>query len=261
VPSLAEMQLRIRRAVVAGDAAGIPPQLIGGRDPGRRLAIHQRHYRSSLVAAIGSKFPATAWLLGKPFLDEAAGQFVRQHPPAAPCIAEYGKEFPRFLSTYSCAARVPYLYSFAELEWHLGQVAIAVDRPALALEVFSRFEANTLMHTCLTLQSGLRYLHASWPVDDLMKLYLTDTAPAEYRLAPADVWLEVRGARGEFRIDRLDAANFVFRKAVLDGQSIGVAAERALDANIGFDVGRAFTTLVRSGHVIGTTSRDRGGQA
>jgi hypothetical protein len=94
-----------------------------------------------------------------------------------------------------------------------------------------------------------------------MKLYLTGTAPAEYRLAPADVWLEVRGARGEFRIDRLDAANFVFRKAVLDGQSIGVAAERALDANIGFDVGRAFTTLVRSGHVIGTTSRDRGGQA
>src|SRR5215471_4471937 len=184
MPSLAETQSRLRRAVVDGDAAGIAPQLVGGRDPGRRLAIHQRHYRSSLVAAIRTRFPATGWLLGTPFLNEAARQFVRQHPPAAPCIAEYGEEFPRFLSTCSSAARVPYLYSFAILEWHLGQVAISVDRPALILEMFSRFEINTLMDTSLMLQAGLRYLHASWPVDGLMKLYLTDTAPSEYPLAP-----------------------------------------------------------------------------
>ena len=111
------------------------------------------------------------------------------------------------------------------------------------------------------LQAGLRYLHASWPVDDLMKLYLTDTAHSEYRLAPADVWLEVRGSRGEFHLDRLDAAEFIFRQAVLERQSIGAAAERALDAGAGFDVGRAFTTLGRGGYVIGTTSPDRGGQA
>src|SRR5262245_60629274 len=260
MPSLAETQLRMRRAVVDGDA-GIAPLLIGGRDPGQRLAIHRRHYRSSLVAAIRTKFPATAWLLGMPFLDEAAKQFVRQHPPAVPCIAEYGEEFPRFLSTYLDAARVPYLCSFAELEWHLGQVAIAVDQPALALDAFLTFEINTLMDTSLTLQAGLRYLHASWPVDDLMKLYLTDTAPPEYRLAPTDVWLEVRGSRGEFHLDRLDAAEFIFRQAVLERQSIGAAAERALDASAGFDVGRAFTTLGRGGYVIGTTSPDRGGQA
>jgi hypothetical protein len=252
--SLAETQLWIRRAVVDGDAAGIPPQLIGGRDPRRRLAIHQRHYRSSLVAAIRTKFPATAWLLGMPFLDEAAKQFVRQQPPAAPCIAEYGEEFPRFLSTYLGGARVPYLCSFAELEWHLGQVAIAVDQPALALDAFSTVEINTLMDTSLMLQAGLRYLHASWPVDGLMKLYLTDTAPSEYPLAPADVWLEVRGARGEFQINRLNAAEFVFRKAVLDRQSIGNAAQRALDTNAEFDAGQAFTTLVNGGYVIAITT-------
>jgi len=244
------MQLRIRRAVVDGDTAGIAPLLIGGRDPGQRLAIHQRHYRSSLVAAIRTKFPATAWLLGMPFLDEAAEQFVQQQPPAAPCIAEYGEEFPCFLSTYLGGARAPYLCSFAELEWHLGQVAIAVDQPALALDAFSTFEIRTLMDTSLMLQAGLRYLHASWPVDDLMKLYLTDTAHSEYRLAPADVWLEVRGSRGEFQINRLNAAEFVFRKAVLDRQSIGNAAQRALDTNAEFDAGQAFTTLVNGGYVI-----------
>ena len=168
--SLAETQLRIRRAVVDGDTAGTALLLIGGRNPGRRLAIHARHYRASLVAAIRTKFPATAWLLGTPVLDEAAQEFVRRHPPATPCIAEYGEEFPGFLSTYLGAARAPYLCSFAELEWHLGQVAIAVDQPALALDAFSTLEINTLMDTSLMLQAGLRYLHASWPVDGLMKL-------------------------------------------------------------------------------------------
>ena len=148
-----------------------------------------------------------------------------------------------------------------QLWMHLGQVALAVDQPALALDAFSTVEINTLMDTSLMLQAGLRYLHASWPVDGLMKLYLTDTAPGEYPLAPADVWLEVRGSRGGFHIDRLDAAEFVFRNAVLERQPIGTAAERALDASARFDVGRAFTTLVRGGYVIETTSPDRGGQA
>jgi hypothetical protein len=260
VLSLADAQLRIRHAVVDGDTAAIAPLLSGGNAPERRLAIHQRHYRSSLMAAMRTKFPATAWLLGTPFLDEAARQFIRQHPPATPCIAEYGEEFPRFLSTHPGAARMPYLYSFAELEWHLGQVAIAVERLALAFETFSRFDVNTLMDTRLALQAGLRYLYASWPVDDLMKLYLSETAPSEYRLAPADVWLEVRGARGEFQINRLDLAEFVFRKAIWEGQSIGASAERALDIDAGFDVGQAFPALVGSGHVIGMTSLGRGGK-
>ena len=258
--SLAETQLRIRRAVVDGDTAGTALLLIGGRNPGRRLAIHARHYRASLVAAIRTKFPATAWLLGTPVLDEAAQEFVRRHPPSTPCIAEYAEEFPGFLSTYLGAARVPYLCSFAELEWHLGRLTIAIDQPALALDAFSTFEIRTLMDTSLTLQSGLRYLRASWPVDDLMKLYLTDTAPAEYRLVSENIWLEVQGARGDFYFSRLDAAEFAFRKALLLGESIGNAAEQALGVDAGFDIGRAFTTLIDSGRVIGTAPPERRGE-
>jgi Putative DNA-binding domain len=260
MPSLAEAQLRIRRALVDGDTASIAPLLIGGRNPERRLAIHQRHYRSSLLAAIRTKFPATAWLIGTPVLDEAAQEFVRQNPPIAHCIAEYGEQFPRFLSQYVGAARVPYLYSFAELEWHLGQVAIATDRPAAARDAFSALEIDTLMDRHLALQGGLRYLHASWPVDELMKLYLTDTAPSGYGLVSENIWLEVQGARGDFYFGRLDAAEFAFRKALLLGESIGNAAEQALGVDTGFDIGRAFTTLIDSGRVIGAAAPERGGE-
>jgi Putative DNA-binding domain len=260
VSSLAKTQLRMRGAVVDGEIAAIAPLLVGGRDPARRLAIHGRHYRASLVAAVQSKFRATAWLLGTPVLFEAAQEFVQQHPPGSPCIAEYGEQFPHFLSQHAGAARVPYLYSFAQLEWHLGQVAIAIDRPAATRDALSALEINTLMDTCLALQGGLRYLHSPWPVDELMKLYLSDTAPSEYCLVSEDIWLEVQGARGDFHFSRLDAAKFVFRKAILQGKSIGNAVEQALEVDARFDIGRAFTTLIDSGRVIGAALPERKGE-
>ncbi|MBI4486875.1 MAG: putative DNA-binding domain-containing protein [Acidobacteria bacterium] len=251
MPSLADTQSHLRRAVVTGDATGVVPLLIGGRDAEKRLAIHRRHYETSLVTALLDKFPATVWLAGSPFVTEAARHFVHQHPPHAPCIAEYGAEFPEFVSTRPAADLVPYLRAFAELEWCLGQVAVAIDRPPVPLERLSQIDVDVLMNAECTLQPGLHYLHVSWPVDDVMKLYLTDTAPDRFVLAPAEAWMEIQGARGEFRINRLDPGEFIFRQAVQEGRAIGDAAECALDASAGFDPGGALARLVSERLVTG----------
>src|SRR5262245_54741193 len=99
--SLSDLQQRVRDAVIADNVAqarSIAPLLVGGRDPSTRLAIHRRHYQASLVTALLEKFPAVTWLVGATFMQEAARAFVRRHPPAAPCIAEYGADFPDFLA-------------------------------------------------------------------------------------------------------------------------------------------------------------------
>jgi hypothetical protein len=154
--------------------------------------------------------------------------FVREHPPKAPCIAEYGEGFPSFLSTCPGADRVPYLRGFAMLDWHLGHVAVAVDRPAVKVEEVWRVDVGVLLQARLTLQPGARYLQAPWPIDDLMKLYLTETAPDHWSIEPADVSLEIRGARGAFQITRLEPAGFAFRNAVQEGRSIADAVGRAI---------------------------------
>src|SRR5207248_259669 len=94
----------------------LKPLLMGGRHPEKRLSVHQRNYHTSLVEALLVKFPATAWLVGTPFLTSATRRFVVEHPPQAPCIAEYGEEFPDFLSRYPGVDGLPYLRDFAELE-------------------------------------------------------------------------------------------------------------------------------------------------
>ena len=247
--SLADTQSRLRDAVVNGDFTGVVPLLIGGRHVERRLAIHHRHYETSLVTALLGTFPATGWLMGVSFLTEAARHFVRWHPPQVPCIAEYGERFPAFLSTVPGAERAPYLREFTNLEWSVGQVSIAVDRPPVTIDRLSAIGADALPDVVLTLQSGLRYLHVHWPVDRLIELYVTETAPDQLSVEPEDAWLEVRGSRGELSIKRLDAAHCGFRSAIVEGLSLGDAAERILQKHATFDAGHALTTLVGAGLV------------
>jgi hypothetical protein len=251
VPPLAEIQQGVRRAIVTGDANSIDALLIGGRDARKRLAIHQRHYETSLTSALVGKFPATAWLVGTPFLSESARHFVREHPPNAPCIAEYGEVFPAFLATCPGADRVPYLHGFAMLDWHLGHVAVAVDRPVLTIEALSQIDVEALLDERLSLQPGVRYLRDSWPIDDLMKLYLTGTAPDRWTMDRVAVSLEIRGARGAFQIARLETADFAFRTAVLEGRSIANAAGCAIESDAAFDPARALAALVSDGLVTG----------
>src|SRR5262249_57237219 len=145
MPALLEIQHRMRDAVVADETASAwLPLLAGGRDPAARLAIHRHHYRASLTRAMLEKFPAVGWLVGERFATEAAQAFAHEHPPAAPCIAEYGADYPTFLASRAGAERLPYLHAFAELEWHLGQASIAIVRSPLAIERLAAIEASRL---------------------------------------------------------------------------------------------------------------------
>jgi hypothetical protein len=244
---LPEIQAHFRDAIVYGKTNGISQTLIGGLDPQKRLAIHQRNYHVSLTDALVTKFPATEWLLGTRSITEAAGRFIHEYPPQGPCIAEYGRKFPDFLG--QCAPHLPYVRDFASLEWLVGMAAIAVDQPSLDAHAFSQID--TLLDAVVTFQIGVHYLHASWPIDDLLKAYLTDNVPDQFELMPNPVWVEIRGARGEFQLNRLAEGECLFRQALSEGIPIGDAAERALEANPGFDAGRALTAILATGLVTG----------
>lgn len=241
--SLANAQALVRAAVIDGDVAEIAPALVGGLEPHKRLTIHQRHYETSLVTVLLGKFPATGWLVGTPFVEQHARTFVHRRPPHAPCVAEYGCDFPEYLSMQPGADRVPYLRAFAELESAVGAVSIATDQAPLSVTCLSTIEPSALPDVRLRLQSGLRLLHADWPVDDLFALYVSNTAPEQLELEAAPTWLQVCGNRGAFGIDRLTEDQFLFRQAIVNGASIGEAAATALERVPAFEPGSALSAL------------------
>lgn len=174
---LAEVQARMTSALRSGVPDPCAGLLVGGGDPMARLAIHTRHYQSSLTRAIVERFPATVWLAGSALVTDAAAAFVRSHPPTRPCLAEYGEAFPAFLQTWPGVAHLPYLAQFATIDGHLGRLAIATADPPVVLRL-------------------------DWSLDELMTFFLSEQAPDAYALRAETVWLEVRGARGEFSLQR-----------------------------------------------------------
>ncbi|MBI4443564.1 MAG: putative DNA-binding domain-containing protein [Acidobacteria bacterium] len=247
MPALVNIQQAMRQAIVAGATFPLDALFTGGKEPAKRLAIHRRQYEASLVKAMLEKFPATTWLVGSTWLTEAARQYIREYPPQDPCIAAYGATFPQYLTLCPGSDRLPYLQAFSELEWHLGKVSIAVDYPAIPIEELAAKPREVLTVAMFTFQPGTRYLFASWPVDELIRYFLTGTAPDRLEFEPADVWLEIRGTRGEFHINRLEEGAFLFRRALSGAEPIGVAAECALERDASFDLGRALADTFSAG--------------
>jgi hypothetical protein len=246
---LADVQSRLRDALIDGDLDAASPSLVNGRDALGRLAIHRRHYETSLVDALLARFPATGWLIGSRAVIEAARAFVRQHPPSAPCIAEYGVEFPAFLAAQPSSPALPYLRSFAELDWHLGRVSVEVERPSLSRARVAGLAPEELAASIAVIQPGTHFLSASWPIDELARIFLADAAPDLLSLSPEAVWLEVRGARGDVGLARLTEPEFVFRRGLQQGHPMVVAAELALARDPAFDSGQALAALFDSGLV------------
>ena len=248
MPSLAEIQRGVARAVLAGEVESLAPLLVGGVEPCKRLEIHRRHYETSLAAALRQKFPATEWLIGSRAMEATARAYALTHPPAAPCIAEYGAGFPAFVAR-RVGTELPYLEAFAALESEVGRASIAIERAPLAWSEIAGRGPDALLDARLTLQPGVAYLRCGWRVDQLLTAYVTGSAPERFVLAAEDAPLEVRGARGSVSVERLDGATYEFRRALASNGSIGEAAARALERDASFDAGRALRALVETGLV------------
>jgi hypothetical protein len=244
VHGLVDLQRNFARAMMSGDGAALSGHLRGGQDPSERVAIHLQHYATSLAAVLFDKFPASAWLVGADAMREVAGEYARIHPPLQPCIAEYGRDFPQFLVRHSRTANLPYVCSFAELEWAVSQASIAIDALPLSWTELAACGAERLVDSRLALQPGVHYLRADWCIDELMQTYLSGATPERFVLVNADTRIEVRGARSRFRLVRLDAATFAFRTIVAADRTVGEAADAALTLDPSFDPGGALRALV-----------------
>ena len=255
---LAELQRIVADALIRGDSREIACSLRGGRDPRARLAVHIRHYEASLVTALHMKFPATQWLVGSELVAAAARAFVHARPPTRPCIAEYGRTFPAFLAQFARARGLPYLRMFAELELAAAETATAIELPSLAWRDLANVGSERLLESSLRLQPGARYLRSSWRIDDLMKMYLRETAQERFVVERSQSCIEVRGARGELRIARMERAPFAFRAALAAGREIGDSALHALRYDAAFDAGAALFDLVETGLVTSVRPRPEG---
>lgn len=168
MPPLPRLQHHMQAAILHGrDRAMTALVRADGIAPERRIGIHRNHFALSLGDALSATFPTVRALVGEDFFAQAARAFVRAHPPAGPCLFEYGGDFPAFLRCLREAAALPYLPDIARFDWAVNEAAHAPDAPALVAQALAGLSPDDLGRCRLEAHPSLRRLRSVFPLPSI----------------------------------------------------------------------------------------------
>jgi hypothetical protein len=243
--TLRELQTAIGAAMLGGDVSAAARDIeADGLAPEARLEIYRHHVVTTLTSALEATFPAICRLVDRRFFAYAADTYLRAHPPAGPCLFEYGDSFPEFLAAFPPCRDLAYLPDVARLEWAMSAALHAPDVDPMDPACLARVAAGDMPRLTFTVDPSVSFLASPWPVDQIWRAS-QDGAPSEpVDLASGGVWLEVRRA-GDVAIMRaLAAADYTLRTALARGNTLEDATAAALDVDPHFDLTAALHAML-----------------
>jgi hypothetical protein len=250
VPSLAELQRGFRAALLADDDSVAAHVLGDGLAPAARLAVYRHHVRATLRAALAATYPVVERLVDARFFAYAADAYLRQAPPAGPCLFEFGAALPAFLAAFPACRHLPWLADVARLEWALNVARHAEDAPPLAPARLAALAPERAADAVLRLDPSVTLLRSPWPVDRIWSAHQGEGEPEGVDLAAGPAHLEVRREDGEARVRTLPPGPWALRAALAAGRPLGAAAEAALAEDAGLDLAAALRALLAEGLVV-----------
>jgi hypothetical protein len=252
MPSLAETQARLARAALDPHGGDVDDLIAGdGLAPAARLAIHRHHHVASLTTALQATFPVIHRLVGDGFFRYLAHEFIAAHPPACPCLFEYGEALASFVATFPACRGLPYLPDVARLEWSLHRAGHADDAVPLDLDALRSLHAADLEGLTLRFEPSVALLASPWPVDAIWRANQPDADPdATVDAGTGPVTLEIRRVGDDVVIRRLAPGDHTFRHALLEGKALGAAATTAAACGVDFDLARALRDLIQDNVLV-----------
>lgn len=241
---LAELQSAFARGLAGGSDA--LPDVIAGDSisAGARVRIHRNHVRQSLAAALSATFPTVVSLVGDGFFRAMAAVFVADRLPEGPVLTEYGSDFPAFVAAFSPARGLPYLGDAARLDWALNLAFHAAPGLLLDMADLEGLSSDELVAYTPCLAPGAALLRSDYPLDRIWQACQPGADAAEVDLAAGGITLLVMRHDDEAVFVRLDDGEAVFTDAILEGKSLGEAAERAMAGSPDFDLSTSFARLL-----------------
>lgn len=256
MPALHELQRAFLHTMFGAEAPALLDSVVGdGLAPSARLQIYRHHVLTTLTDALQATFPVVCRLVDERFFRYAADTYLRQQPPEAPCLFEYGQHFPAFLATFPPCRHLAYLADVARLEWALNaglhaEVAATLDPAALGAVA-----AHEVAQVVLTFDPSLTLLTSPWPIDAIWRAHQEEAGdeaePVD--LEAGGVCLEIRRWEDAVGFRCLDPTVGRFRTLLAEGQTLGSAAATTLASDPTFDCTAALHELLTDGILVGFT--------
>lgn len=263
MPTLHDLQSRFATAIIDGDTAAVNG-LIAEDDPGAaaRLGIYVNHFRVTLIDTLAATFPVVQALVGATFFRAAARRYVRETPPAQPCLFAYGDGFPAFLERLTEARALVYLADVARLEWAINEVWHAPDDPAVTVENLGLF-AGHAVQPGLGLHPSCRLISSRFPVDRIWQVHQETCGVREaINLEAGEARLLVHRRQDEVGWIDLPPAEFDFVCTLKVSGSLDRALALARRGDRRFEPTPLLVTLIENGLIasIGSAPTSLGRQ-
>lgn len=255
MPALHELQTAFLRAMLGPDESQLLEAIVGdGLLPAARLQIYRHHVLTSLTDVLQTTFPVICRLVDERFFRYAADAYIRQYPPEAPCLFEYGAHFPVFLATFPPCRDLVYLADVARLEWALHTARHAEVCAPLDPTELGRIAAHEVAQLTFQFDPSVTLLRSPWPIDQIWRMNQVDKeVDGTLDLREENICLEIRRWDDDVGFCRLAPTIATFRMVLAAGQALAIAAAAALAADAAFDCVAALHELFADGVVIGFT--------
>jgi hypothetical protein len=245
MPSSSELQRGFARALLGDADAALLDAIRGdGLAPAARLDIYRHHVLTTLTDALVATYPVVCRLVNARFFRYAADGYVRAHPPAGPCLFEYGGALAEFLAAFPPCRELAYLPDVARLEWAMNRALHAPDAAPVGGGRLAAVPPEALAEVVLGLDPSASYLASPWPVEGIWR---ANQPGAELDRAVAldagGVRLEIRRRGDDVGFRALDAGTWAFRAALAARRRLDAAVAAAQAADPAFDLTRAVREL------------------
>ncbi len=235
------------------DAEMLPPVGLttwNGSDPTARFAVYRNNVIVSLIDALADTYPVTQELVGKDFFRAMARLYIVKEPPSSPVLAFYGASFPVFIERFTPAASVPYLADVARLEMQRVCAYHSSDLIALSTDTITQalMDIGRLPELFIKLHPSLRLVRSQYAVVSLWAAHqgLADISGVNPYVS--ETALVIR-PQLDVEVTSLNAGASDFVSHLLQGATLGAAAEQASQACYDFDLTGILGLLIRS-HAI-----------
>lgn len=217
-----------------------------GSDPATRFAVYRNNVLASLIDALADTFPVTQELVGAAFFRAMARLFVLAEPPRSRMLAFYGESFADFVEHFPPAASVPYLADVARLEMLRVHAYHAADAASLSTDALAEVlaDADALPDLLLAFHPSVGLLRSPYAVVSLWAAHQGITELASVDPHVPEQALVVR-PNLEVEVLGLEAGAGDFVAHLMQGASLGQAAEQAARAHPDFDLARILGLLIR----------------
>ncbi|WP_422371466.1 DNA-binding domain-containing protein [Hoeflea sp.] len=226
----------------------LPAGVVGprGKAAAKRFAVYRNNVTVSLINALADIFPAVARLVGNDFFRNMARIYIAQQPPQSALLFQYGQGFPDFLARFEPVGKLPYLPDIARLERRWLDATHAADMDPLPPASLASVSPEDLERVCFTPHPAARIVESRFAAVSIFSASRAAQPLDRIRALKPETGLITR-PHHEVQIRLLPEGAAPFFQDLLQGRSLGHAANRTQEQNPEFNLAGAISALLESG--------------